>query len=41
MIFFNANDEEIERVDISKMTRKELNTFVQSKGIPTKGHDEV
>ena len=41
MIFFNANDEEIERVDISKMTRKELNTFVQAKGIPTKGHDEV
>ena len=42
MIFLNANGEELERIDISKMTRKELNAFIQKKGIPLKSnHDEV
>jgi len=42
MIFLNANGEELERVDIAKMTRQELNKFVQAKGISLKSnHDEV
>jgi len=42
MIFLNANGEELERVDIAKMTRQELNNFIQAKGISLKSnHDEV
>ena len=42
IIFFNANGEELERLDISKMKRDELNALVKAKGIPVKsGHDEV
>ena len=41
-MFFKANGEELERVDIAKMTRQELNKFVQAKGISLKSnHDEV
>ena len=33
---------ELERIDISKMKRDELNALITSKGIPAKGkHDEV
>jgi hypothetical protein len=32
MIFFNSNGEELERIDISKMKRDELNDFIQAKG---------
>ena len=42
MIFYNLNGEELERIDISKMKRDELNALITSKGIPAKGkHDEV
>lgn len=43
IIFFNANGEELERVDVSKMKRTELNQLLVAKGIPSKAkaHDEV
>ena len=43
MIFYNANGEELERIDISKLIRSELNALLVKKGIPLKGasHDEV
>ena len=42
LFFYNANGEELERMDISKMKRDELNQLVKAKGIPMKsGHDEV
>ena len=42
MIFYNDNGEELERLDISKMKRDELNALIVAKGIPLKGkHDEV
>ena len=42
LIFFNANGEELERTEISRMTRSELNQLVSAKGIPSKSkHDEV
>lgn len=36
MIFLNRNGEELERVDISKMTREELNKLMEAKGIAKK-----
>jgi len=43
MVFYNENGEELERIDITKMTRSELNALITAKGIPAKGgkHDEV
>ena len=43
MIFYNANGEELERIDVAKMTRVELNALIKAKGIPVKTgtHDEV
>ena len=42
MIFYNTNGEELERIDISKLKRDELNALIVAKGIPVKGkHDEV
>jgi len=43
MVFYNENGEELERIDITKMTRNELNALITAKGIPVKSgkHDEV
>merc|ERR1711899_474183 len=42
MIFYNTNGEELERIDISKLKRDELDALIVAKGIPVKGkHDEV
>jgi hypothetical protein len=45
MIFLNANGEELERLDISRMKREELVELMEAKGIPKKQqqqpvHDE-
>ena len=44
LIFFNKNGQELERLDISKMKRDELNELVVAKGIALKQsktvHDE-
>ena len=40
IIFLNRNGEELERIDISRMTRDELNRLVDAKGVPKKSHKE-
>jgi len=40
--FFNQHGEELEKMDISRLTRSELNKLMDTKGIPRKpSHDEV
>jgi len=42
IIFFNQGGKEIERINIEKMNREDLNQLLVTKGIPRKnGHDEV
>ena len=42
IIFFNQAGKEMERTNIEKYSRDELNKMLVSKGIPKKnGHDEV
>ena len=40
IIFLNANGEELERLDISKMKRDELVKLMEAKGIPKKQQKE-
>jgi hypothetical protein len=43
-IFYNQSGKEIERLNIEKFSRDELNQMMVSKGLPRKagnGHDEV
>jgi len=41
MLFLDKNGEVLERLDISKLTRDELNQLMVSKGFPLKSlHDE-
>ena len=42
MIFYTRSDKELERLNIEKFDREELNKMLVAKGIPLKSkHDEV